>query len=282
LDKIDGIDKKHIDANRKSKQRDLSDLNNDALDSISLKAESESSQNKTAEIVFFNKFGTSLVYDVFSEKGYKRIIDEFLKYFTPAKDLKVMDFGCGTGSFISRFLDYGMQLHGMDISQNCINYAKSRYAGILFNIGDIENTGFPDGTFDVIFLSGVLHHFYDFTKALQECHRVLKKGGVVLGYDPHKMNPFFWLYRSKNSPFNSIKGITENERILTKKEIKDAIKSSGFSEYDVYSISGVSYKYIEHKLAFLFLPIYNFLEQMMDLPILRSRFGSFLISYARK
>lgn len=250
--------------------------------SVKLKEINKDSQNKNAELYFFNQFGENSNYDVFTENGYKRIIGEFLKYFIPKNDLKVVDFGCGTGSFIAKFLNYGIRLYAIDISPRCIEYARSRYADIIFDVGDIEDTRYQDGTFDILFLSGVLHHFTDFSKVLQECYRVLKKGGILLSYDPHRLNPFMWLYRSKNSLFYSERGITKNERPLTKKEIKNGIESSGFSECNVYSISGVTYKYINHKLSFLILPIYNFFENLIDFFLLRKRFGSFLITYARK
>ncbi|MBM3251152.1 MAG: methyltransferase domain-containing protein [Candidatus Omnitrophica bacterium] len=250
--------------------------------SVKIRENGKAPQNKDAELCFFNRFGNGSNYDVFTEKGYQRIIDEFLKYFIPKKDLKVIDFGCGTGSFIAKFLKYGMKLYAIDISSNCISYAKSKYPDIFFNVGDIEATQFPDETFDIIFLSGVLHHFADFSNVLNECYRVLRRGGVVLGYDPHKLNPFMWLYRSKNSPFYSLKGVTENERTLGKSEIRVNIKFSGFSEYNVYSISGVAYKYVDHKLSFLIIPLYNLFEKLMDFPLLRQWLGSFIITYAKK
>lgn len=242
----------------------------------------EKTQNKRAEACFFDKFGASLDYDVFDAKGYQRIVDEFLKYFTPKKGFKVIDFGCGTGSFTAKFLNYGLELYGIDISQNCINYAKKKYPDISFDVGDIEHTAYLDESFDIIFLSGVLHHFTDFSNVLKECYRVLKKGGIILGYDPHKLNPFMWLYRCKNSPFYSSKGVTENERPLTKREIRNMIATTGFSEFEVYSISGVTYQYIDTQLSFILVPAYNLLEKIMDFQPVRERFGSFLITYAKK
>ncbi|MFC1804613.1 methyltransferase domain-containing protein [Candidatus Omnitrophota bacterium] len=250
--------------------------------SVKLKKTSKGFQDKSAELRFFNRFGENLDYDVFTERGYNRIIGEFLKYFAPKKDLKVADFGCGTGSFIAKFLDYGMKLYGIDIAPNCIKCARSKYPDVIFDVGDIEDTKYPDGYFDLVFLTGVLHHFADFSNVLQECYRLLKKEGVLLCYDPHKSNPFVWLHRSKDSPFYSSRGVTENERPLTKKEVREALISTGFSECNVYSISGVTYKHIDHRLPFLILPVYNFLEKLIDFRPLRERYGSFLITYARK
>lgn len=243
-------------------------------------------QKKDTEIEFFNHFIENNDYDVFDESGYKRIVGKFTKYLPPPRKekdkLKVIDFGCGTGSFTSRFLNNGFELYGMDISSNCIRYARKKYPDISFEIGDIEHTGYPDESFDAVLLTGVLHHFSDFSGVIKEIHRILRKGGIVLGYDPNGANPFMWMYRSNSSPFYSSKGITENERLLTGKEIEYAFSSCGFQEIRIESISGVTYKYIDHSLSFIILPMYNLIERLFDFGPLRKRFGSFLITYARK
>ena len=90
------------------------------------------------------------------------------------------------------------------------------------------------------------------------------------------------LYRSKGSPFYSSKGVTANEEPVSANDVKTALESCGFYESKVYSISGVTYKYVDHKMASLILPVYNFIERILDLPFLRKRIGSFLITFAKK
>lgn len=240
-------------------------------------------QKKKAEIDFFDSFGEHGGYDVFDERGYRRIVKEFLQYI-PSHDrtLKIVDFGCGTGSFTSRFLDREFELYGIDLSGNSIDYAKKKYPEISFSVGDIESTEYRNETFDVVFLSGVLHHFPDFSKVIHESYRVLRKGGVVLRYDPNISNPFVWLYRCKKSPFYSSQGVTENERPLSGNEIEAVLRSCGFLEYKAYSISGITYKYLDSKFRFLILPVYNIIERLLDLKPFRDKIGSFIITYAKK
>ena len=45
---------------------------------------------------------------------------------------------------------------------------------------DATSLDFPDGTFDVVYSFGVLHHIPDVTRAVAEIHRVLKSGGELL------------------------------------------------------------------------------------------------------
>ena len=239
-------------------------------------------QNKAAEIKFFDNFGEVQDYDRFTTRGYRRIMNEFIKRIGVNRELKVADFGCGTGAFIARFRNHPFKLYGIDISSKMIEYAKIKYPQIQFKTGDVEKSGYDSKYFDVIFLSGILHHFPDFRKVIAECHRVLKPGGFILAYDPHYANPLMWLYRVKKSPFYSSKGVTENEQPLAKSTVKAVLMESEFKDYEVYSISGITYQYIESDVARLLMPIYNMIEIILDFKPLRKRFGSFLITYARK
>jgi len=237
-------------------------------------------QDKAAEITFFDAFGT-VAYDVFDERGYERILGEF-RHYVSAGGGRALDMGCGTGAFTARLPALGYQVTGIDISPKSISFARQNFPSIQFDIGDIEKTAYADESFDAVFLSGVLHHFPDCTAVLREARRVLKRNGVLLAYDPHRRNPIMWAYRCKDSPFYSSKGVTENEAPVAKQQLEAALSDTGFSQRRVYAISGVTYKYVESTIAKLALPIYNSLERVFDLPMLRDRFGSFLITCARK
>lgn len=45
---------------------------------------------------------------------------------------------------------------------------------------DIQNTGLPDDTYDIIFCNHVLEHVDDFRRALREQYRILKPGGLFV------------------------------------------------------------------------------------------------------
>lgn len=47
-------------------------------------------------------------------------------------------------------------------------------------VADICDSGLPSEKWDLIILSQTLEHIYDFRKAIEECHRLLKKGGFLI------------------------------------------------------------------------------------------------------
>ncbi|MDP2709104.1 MAG: class I SAM-dependent methyltransferase [bacterium] len=90
----------------------------------------------------------------------------------------VLDLGCGTGVFSPLF---GPNYIGIDISPLYIDYAKSRYAK-TFKVMDATKLDFPSGSFDMIWVNGVLHHLNDniSLSIISEMKRVLKTGGRVV------------------------------------------------------------------------------------------------------
>jgi SAM-dependent methyltransferase len=244
-------------------------------------------QQKSAEIAFFDGVTQDGDYDVFTERGYERILRAFDAYLQPLihsrpRPLDAVDLGCGTGAFTSRLLRYGFNLHGVDISPQSVARASRKCPSIEFHVGDIESTPFPGDKFDVTFLSAVLHHFPDMSRTVTECGRILKPGGILLACDPHRGNPAMWLYRCKESPLYSPQGVTQNEQPLSKDALRRAFGVKPFEEVRVSAISGVTYKHVASPTAATFLQAYNLFDRCLDIPLIRDRFGSFLITYARK
>src|SRR3974377_1959663 len=101
----------------------------------------------------------------------------------------VLDVGCGTGTLAicaKRRVGTGGSVQGIDASPEMIARAtkKARKAGekVHFQNALAEALPFPDGQFDVVFATVMLHHLP--RKPRQQCaaevRRVIKPGGRVL------------------------------------------------------------------------------------------------------
>jgi len=240
-------------------------------------------QNKKAEKEFFDRFDKEGGYDVLEKSGYEKFIDFMKSKINPSKKLVILDMGCGSGVFTS-FIKKAFKnskVIGVDISKGCIERARKEYPKIEFVIDDVEKTKFKSNSVDVIWYSGILHHFPDFTKVATEAFRLLKPGGLFFSYDPNFFNPAFWLYRHPKSPFYSNVGITKNERLLKGSEIQKVFKEAGFNT-EVKVISGIKFKYVENKKTRSLLSIYNLADKLLAMTPFSTMIGAFLVGYGRK
>ncbi len=98
--------------------------------------------------------------------------------------LDVLDVGCGPGSItcdLARTVAPGHVI-GIDASAAVIAEAAAAGAGLPsldFEVGDLFDLGFEDGSFDVVHAHQVLQHVGDPVAAMQEMRRVCRPGGIV-------------------------------------------------------------------------------------------------------
>lgn len=242
-------------------------------------------QDTSKEIAFFNRFAEKSDYDSLTPYGYASIICAFHNYLNGrlSNIRRAVDLGCGSGSFTRRFLGGGNKfVVGVDIALEAVIRAKNKKDGIVYFVSDISRLGIKDESVDLVIFSGVLHHFSQSEPSLREAYRILKKGGIVLTYDPHIKHPGMWLYRHPASPFCSTAGRTDNERLLGAPEMQESFKNAGFSAIETTAISGVTISYLESRRASVFLPLYNAAEFLLGLTPFSKSHGSFLICGATK
>jgi SAM-dependent methyltransferase len=104
-------------------------------------------------------------------------------------DGRVLDLGCGVGRFGRTWAaePRAAELYGMDLVIELLAEARVGYAG-LFE-GDVHRLPIVDGAFSAVVIANALHHIADPVHALREVRRILRPGGVVIGYDPRELAP---------------------------------------------------------------------------------------------
>jgi SAM-dependent methyltransferase len=124
----------------------------------------------------------------------KRQLGLIFRVFERVRPRRILDFGCGAG-WLSKILHAkGYDVTGIDASDALIASAvKSCHEG-HFIVGDCLNLPFADASFDCIIGSAILHHL-ETSRALAECRRVASPGGILLLFEPNKLNPIGVLAR---------------------------------------------------------------------------------------
>jgi SAM-dependent methyltransferase len=105
------------------------------------------------------------------------------KYINKGRDTRLLDIGCGTGRFTLPIAKrFNCRITGADMSAEMLEKSKDkdRNGIVQWEIQNIHEMTYGDESFDLIFMSNVIHHCDAPLKALCECYRVLEDKGVIL------------------------------------------------------------------------------------------------------
>jgi len=95
---------------------------------------------------------------------------------------RILDAGCGSGPLFAALLGRGAIVTGIDKSAGMVELARRRLGDDAdLQVADLGSPlPFPDGMFDDVTASLVLHYLKDWGPALDELRRVLKPGGRLI------------------------------------------------------------------------------------------------------
>ena len=95
---------------------------------------------------------------------------------------RILDAGCGSGPLFAALRDRGAVVTGIDSSTGMLELARRRLGdGAALQVADLGSPlPFPDGAFDDVIASLVLHYLEDWTAPLAELRRVLTPGGRLI------------------------------------------------------------------------------------------------------
>lgn len=108
---------------------------------------------------------------------------------------QVLEIGLGEGADSERLIRQGARWSGVDLTAESIARVRTRLT--LRELpceelrqGSVLDLPFADGTFDVVFSHGVLHHVPEIEQAQKEIRRVLRPGGelVIMVYARWSLN----------------------------------------------------------------------------------------------
>ena len=126
----------------------------------------------------------------------------------------VLDIGTGSGIFARAFINKGLSVTGIDINPEMLKTARQRVPEAQFQAGSMETLPFEDSSFDLVFMSHVLHETDDTDRALAETYRVSRSRTAILewpfrheNYGPvlqHRLRPEQVQSHAENAGYTSI------------------------------------------------------------------------------
>jgi len=108
----------------------------------------------------------------------------------------VLEVGCGEGSNLALLRKRGVEqkMYGIDLSYERVGFCCLKVKDLIGVTMSATHLAFKGETFDMVFFRDLLHHVGSLKrKVLEECLRVLKKGGVLYFLEANGRNPGFFL-----------------------------------------------------------------------------------------
>lgn len=116
------------------------------------------------------------------------LINEVIDNDLP-KNSSILDFGCGSGAVLEMLKNKGYtNIHGMDVSNACVNLVKSRGIKASLITADLLNLG--KNKYDLILLLDVLEHVERDLELLKNLRTSLRHNGKILITVP--AHQFLW------------------------------------------------------------------------------------------
>jgi len=211
-------------------------------------------------------------------------LEKVLSVFRGHHFNRMLDIGCGDGSFSLLLKNFSDEVYGIDISEDAIRLAREK--GIKAYIVDLdgEKLPFENDFFNAVFCGEVIEHLYDPDNLLDEIQRVLVPEGICVITTPNLASwlnrivllfgfqPYFTEISLKYNvgKFGAkTQDISGHIRVFTCRSLKELLKLHGFS---VEKNIGVN---IAKDLPFLIRPIERLFSRKASL-------ASYLVFVAKK
>jgi len=113
----------------------------------------------------------------------------------PFDNLRVLDVGCGPGTWLLEFVQWGAKpcnIAGIELEPARAASAKERLSGADIRLGDAQMLPWPDESFDVLAQFTMFTSILDCsirTRIASEMLRALRPDGLILWYDFRFDNP---------------------------------------------------------------------------------------------
>jgi SAM-dependent methyltransferase len=129
----------------------------------------------------------------------------FIRRHVPLEGRRVLDAGCGVGTYVTAFRRFTDLACGVDLDPKKV--AQATGEGGCVQVASVEALPFADGSFDAVLSHEVIEHVDDDRAAVAEAVRVLRPGGRLAIFVPNRLYFFethgcFWRgeYRFGNIP----------------------------------------------------------------------------------
>lgn len=178
------------------------------------------------------------------------VLERLKKTGRIGKKTGILEVGCGSGPVISRLSRFNEDVYGVDISPTAVRLTMEKGVGAA--VADALELPFEDGSFDLVYSTGVVDLFDDTRAAaiLREMVRVTETGGwvvVITAWSGCRLHEAVkgYLIRKNRWRYGPKRTFTTLEPLLPMKEIRIREQVVGA----LFQFRFISYLFEDHGLA---------------------------------
>ena len=165
------------------------------------------------------------------QETYERKLTETRSFLGP--DMRVLEFGCGTGTTAIRLAPHVQHIDATDISENMLKIGRERAKdaivdNISFSRGTLAEFNAGTASMDAVLALNVLHLLADRKTVLKEVARILKPGGVFISSTGCLGNSYLRFIKLV-APLGKVLGLLPDVYILKEAELVTEVKETGFT-----------------------------------------------------
>lgn len=150
---------------------------------------------------------------------------------------RLLEIGCGGGAAMQFMKRKGWEVTGLDFDEGAVSNARSK--GLDVRHGQLSAQAFADDSFDAVVMSHVIEHVPAPRDLLAECHRILKKTGILVVLTPNAVS------RGHKHYGRSWRGLEppRHLQIFTPRSLANIAKGSGYALVETFaSLNGFVYQ----------------------------------------
>jgi ubiquinone/menaquinone biosynthesis C-methylase UbiE len=155
-----------------------------------------------------------------------RITGEYLR-----PEMRLLEFGCGTGSTALIHAPCVRHIHAIDVSKNMIKIARAKASAmgiknVTFACTGIDDLELREHSFDMVLGLSILHLLDNWPEVLVRVHRLLKPGGVFVSSTAcigDSMNFLRWIL-----PIGSFLGLIPTIKVFKQSDLLHHLTEAGF------------------------------------------------------
>lgn len=204
------------------------------------------------EYVSHSNTNKGLIFQLYQAVRNKTLQDK-LKLIQENSNAKtLLDIGCGTGEFLNTCQKAGINVRGIEPSENARKSGIDNY-GLDVN-EESELPKIKDNSTDAVTMWHVLEHVYHLNKRIETIKRILKEDGTLFVAVPNRSSYDAEKYQDQWAAYDLPRHLYH----FTPKDIKSLFEKHGFTlekvlpmKYDSFYVSMLSEKYKSGSINYL-------------------------------